>query len=281
MRFKFPLPRRTTARTKPAKPQLPELTTPEDYQREARAAPPILRYWGLRYSAVLNRDVLDVRYRRHIEFFGGIPWLRIAIMWAVAIAACGAVGFGIFLHTSTSMDDALRPRNPYLEGAIAAFGGLLFSSGTVVMVRLRDKWNTAYGPVIIIERATDGIVNLLMTYRPRLAFITGADYFSGPTRQAGPQRGTVLIDLPVGVRLVDLEYDDIYELDPARIGFTTVPATEVFDALNESALSGEEETTMKQSKAQRLLRESWAWGLSAINLVILLFMTAGQSESGI
>ena len=272
------------------KARLPVLTTAAEYQKEAREDRPVIRFMGLNDSAIMpmGQHVVERRYKRHCEFFAAGDWVKVALLWLIWLVISVGVFVFFFLYEAGQMETRSLQGDPLINAAVAVvaatFGFIAFAKAK----RLLDKWHAAYAKVYVFETAdlvddwrTTGV---LTTFLPRLAFIDNreGDYFSGPSRQSGPNTGLVHLALPHGKKIVDMQgVMDCYGLPASKSSFTEVPARETYDLLQRTVEAGQLRRGLGKNKAMKFVTENWAWILSAINGMIILFLSgAGQTSTG-
>ena len=260
---------------------LPILNTVAEYQAEARAETPIIRFWGWHNSAILNPVVLNRRYERHCEFFAMAHKVQKAVMvGAVVVWASACAGFAFYYGTANA-ETLSKGTNPILEGLLAGGVGVVTGWSLCWVIRVFTKWNAAYGPAWIFERSdvleTWRTTGLLGVYLPRLAFVDSSegDYFSGPTRESGPRTGIVSLELPVGARIADCRsITACYSMAASQSTFTEVPAREAYDLIQRAVAVGNLKRGLRKSKLEKLLADNWPWIVAVVNAIIIFFMTS-------
>ena len=269
------------------KPVEPMPRTLEEFQQAAREETPLLRFFGFSHSGIFNRSVMKRRWLHHQAFFGGFPWMQHAIIWGISLFVIASVTAFIFF-VSWSMYDpraaeagTRMARNPIIDAGIACAMISVATLMSMELLRLRLRWTAMYCDVFVFECADKldewKTTGMLQTVAPRLAFIDPAvDYFTGPTRSAGPRRGVVNLTMEPGQRLTDLKsYRDIFDLAPAKSDFTEVTARQIYDVIADSAEAGEMERDADRSKYQKLVGQHWPWVCLAVSLIVMLFQASG------
>ena len=268
----------------------PPPSTAEEYQREARAAPIMVRCfgWTREYTAIWHPRVVRERYYAQKRYLNEATWTMPTFLWGGCAFAQLFIFAGMYFYLSTLETGPIQRTNPFIEAA--AMTG--FSGSVVFMIafsyRITAMWNAAWAPAIIYfysmlpgGRWIISEVNLRIL---RLAFcdVGGErDFFSA----GGMKDGVIYLEAEMademGMNWLIEDPRRIYLLDPARKSWRGSGASRAYDGIIRKVGLGARYDARNQDRNWEMLKENWPYiGSIIIWGMIMLWVMNNQPLPG-
>ena len=248
-----------------------EPRTAAEYQAEARAAPMMLRAFGLKpdFTAVWHPGVVGERHRAQLSYMNQVGWVMPTILTLLAVVGLGGTFVGYYFYMSAidigPVSATSRP-DPFVEALVLTS----FTGGIIVLAAMGDRvrriWNKCWtrGVVYLYHELPNDrrwIVDEVHLRLLRLAFCDVAgddDYFS----DGGLEDGVIYLEMEIaeGRDLAWLVANPrrIYGLRPARKSWRGSGATRSRDEIDFYARLGERYVARNADPRWDMLKDNWS-----------------------
>ena len=270
--------------------EMPRLRSVQEYAAEAKRERPILRFAGANLpgmpTAMANREVLQRRYRRTMQFAGKPETTATGVYIALFIVASFGLGELMYLFETMVRDPLdIKPGHPLMYAGIAGGGGGMASLAGVYAIRFRRMWKFAYSLVHFVEHGIEAepwrltAVGRVWLVRLGYAAVDHGRMFSGGARQSGILEGNVIVELPPGMKAADRlkHIRDVYELTRKRGRFSG-ESTRALDG-RVARVAGFARRRQALATRQRFewLDRIGPWVVTVVSLIVMFLVLGGSS----